>query len=93
MDLWLRGRWVRVWGWVERADREAGILSPTFCIERVEPLDQGPEMFWFGSNEGHEEDLVLEDLYANEAKCVEEVFWFWEDSWTIHEPMVYWEEL
>lgn len=77
VDLWLRGRLCRVHGWVEGADPSIGILAAGFCIERLEVLDEGLEMFQFHHNpeDAHQEDLVLEDLYTNEARCVEEAFW------------------
>lgn len=95
VDLWLRGRFCRVWGWVERADRSVGIMAAGFCIERVEIRGEeihGVEMFHWGNNpeDTHLEDLVLEDLYTNEATCIEEAFWNQASAFELNMPTYSW---
>lgn len=75
IDLYLRGRLCRVWGWIEGRDVYVGMMSESFCIEWVEPLDEGPKMFYVNASEYQPEDIVLEDLYSHEAREIEAAFW------------------
>lgn len=82
VELYLRGRLVRVAGWIEVEDRSVGIMGPAFCAEEITFLDDGPAMLHDGTSDPDIKDWpmaypegVLGTLTLGEWRELDDAFW------------------
>lgn len=82
-EIWLRGTEVRVRGYIEPADREVGIMSPSLVIEDFVPVV--PDPHWRCPDI---EALSESSEYADISRA----FWETYHKWGDYEWYVYWQE-